>query len=93
MTHLNLPPDTPEWVRHRLEQLAAQGLLLSEDELKAMLAAPPPPPRVIGQDYEAYLASLQGNPGGARPDIEPEIEDSIPLLPPQPPQPRLKLLP
>lgn len=34
-SELDLPPDTPDWVRYRLQQLQARGMLLPEDKLRA----------------------------------------------------------
>ena len=50
----------------------------------------PGKPTTVGQQFEEENRSVLGNPLGPVPDIEPEIEESIPLLPP--PQPRLRLV-
>jgi hypothetical protein len=87
---LALPADAPDWVRHRLERLAAEGMLLSEEQLQQMLFSPDEERPPVGTALEALLTSLPGNPQAVRPDIEPEIEESIPLLDPAP-KPRLRL--
>lgn len=87
---LNLPPDTPDWVRDRLQKLLDKGMLLPEEILQALLTSPEQAPRVLGQDYEQYLSSLTGNAQAVQPDISPEQEEGIPLLDPQP-KPTLRL--
>ena len=59
--------------------------------LKHVLFSPEPDePPTVGADYEAHFLTLPPNPAAVRPDIEREIEDSIPLIDPQPKR-RLKL--
>jgi hypothetical protein len=74
---LDLPPDTPAWVRLTLEKMHADGRLLSEGELKAIFndAAGEPEPVNWDKILTDELAELPWNEQDALDDPEPLPDD------------------